>query len=238
MKALAIVPARGGSKGVPRKNIRSVGGRPLLDYALECANLSQKLSATVVSSDDTEILDQAARWPGVRALRRPDELATDASPVVDTVQHVIDAERADGREYDCIVLLQATAPMREPWHVDEAIELLVAHPEAQSVVSVTELREPHPSRMYWRDDDGLLVSMLPQYEQRRRQDVPPVLYRNGALYIVRTGDFERTRSLMIKPTLPYVMSDRYLLNIDERRDMLLAELLIPEWQQDKCVDKA
>ena len=128
------------------------------------------------------------------------------------------------------MLLQPTAPIRTSENIDEAIMLLVAAGNTNSVISVVAMNDIHPARMYWKKDDTL-VSILPEFEQSRRQDIPPAYYRNGSIYLVRRNAFEQEHSLMIKPITPYIMPLDWLLNIDEPRDMIIADALIPAWKK-------
>ena len=225
MKTSAIIPARGGSKGVPGKNKKPVDGKPLISYTIEAALQSQLLSQVWVSSDDPEIIELAKKYPAVQIHNRNESLATDQSPVADTVKEII-------KQTDCdaVMLLQPTAPIRTGKNIDEAIGLLDASATMNSVISVVAMNDIHPARMYWNKED-ILSSILPEFEQARRQDIPPAYYRNGSIYLVRRTAFEQQHSLMIKPIMPYIMPLDWLLNIDEPRDMIIAEALIPAWKK-------
>ena len=225
MKVIAIIPARGGSKGVPGKNKTLIDGKPLISYTVEAALQSKLLLQTWVSSDDPEILELARQYPSIQIHKRDSSLATDQSPVADTVAKII-------KETDCdaVMLLQPTAPIRTGKDIDAAIDLLETSPETNSVISVVAMTDIHPARMYWKKEN-LLSSILPEFEQVRRQDIPPAYYRNGSIYLVRRTAFEEQLSLMVKPTIPYIMPSDLLLNIDEPRDMIIAEALIPAWKK-------
>jgi len=229
MKVIAIIPARGGSKGVPGKNKKLIAGKPLISYTIETALQSKLLSQTWVSSDDREIIDLARNYPGIQIHERDSSLATDQSPVADTVIEII-------RQADCdaVMLLQPTAPIRTGDDIDKAINLLEKSGAINSVISVVEMNDIHPARMYWKKNDQL-TSILPEFEQARRQDIPPAYYRNGSIYLVRKKFFEQHLSLMVKPTMPYIMPASLLLNIDEPRDMIIAEALIPAWKNGLLV---
>ena len=182
-----------------------------------------------MSSDDDTILDLARAYRGLEVLRRPAELAGDTAPIVPVIAHALAHAERENEPYDAILLLQPTAPMREPEHISEAIEAL--RPGVNAVISVCEMHDVHPARMYERAPDGLLAPLMPQYEQARRQDIPPAYYRNGSMYLVRREAFESQRAVMAKPAVGYVMPERYLLNIDEPRDMIVAEALVAAWQE-------
>lgn len=230
MLALALIPARGGSKGVPGKNLRPVYGKPLIAWSIEVALAASGLARVVVSSDDEAILAIADGYPGVMSLRRPPTLAEDDTSIVPVIVHALaEAERGQDIRFDAVLLLQPTAPMREANHIAEALSAL--RPGVNAVISVCEMRDVHPARMYRRADDGVLSPMIPEFEHARRQDIPPAYYRNGSMYLVRREAFESQAAVMAKPAVGYVMPGRYLLNIDEPRDMIVAEALVAAWQE-------
>lgn len=232
MNLLTIIPARGGSKGIPGKNRQLVYGKPLIAWTIECALATQELGRIVVSSDDDSILAIAESYSGVVAHRRPGHLAEDHTPIIDVIEYLLDQEQVEGRcQYDAVLLLQPTAPIREPAHIREAICTMSAGVNA--VISVVEMHDVHPARMYHLDDFLFLHSMMPSLEFIRRQDIPPSYYRNGSIYLVRTDAFREQKSVMAKPAAGFIMDHRLLLNIDEPRDMLVAEPLIAAWQEGR-----
>jgi CMP-N,N'-diacetyllegionaminic acid synthase len=238
LKCLTIIPARAGSKGVPGKNSKLLDGTPLVQYSIDVA-LAAALPGTIcVSSDDPEVL-QIARNSGVLAILRPPELANDTSPVTDTVRHALetveDIERGEQLDsappyaHEALVLLQPTAPIREPWHIQQAAALIENNPSAHSVISVCQMRDGHPARLY-RMENGLLESFFPDLETARRQDLPPAYHRNGSIYLVRRAAFESENALMVEPSFAYVMDIKYLANIDDLRDWMIAETLVKAWK--------
>lgn len=225
MKVIAIIPARGGSKGVPGKNKKIIDGKSLIAYTIEAALQGNLLSEIWVSSDDPEIIKIAGEYSSIKIHERNESLATDQSPIADTVKEII--KRTD---CEAVMLLQPTAPIRTGNDIDTAIGLLSASEETNSVISVVAMNDIHPARMYWNEKNNL-IPILAEFEQARRQDIPPAYYRNGSIYLVRRGAFEEQHSLMIKPIMPYIMPQDWLLNIDEPRDMIIAEALIPAWKK-------
>lgn len=232
MKVLAVIPARGGSKGVPGKNRKIVDGKPLIAYTLEAALESKLLSDVYVSSDEEAILEVAKGFNKIKIHTRPADLATDSSPVTDTVAAVQKIESDKGNVYDALMILQPTAPLRKGLDIDQAITILSNNSSVNTVISVCEMHDVHPARMYWQKDESM-ISILPEYEQTRRQEIPPALYRNGSIYLTRSKAFESQHSFMVKPIAPLIMPSNWLLNIDEPRDMLIAEALIPAWKLGK-----
>ncbi len=225
MKVIAIIPARGGSKGVPKKNIYPILNKPLIAYTIEAALESKKIDTIWVSSDEEEILDICRAYDNVNLHKRSSEIALDNSSVLDTIKVVLDSAKST---YDAIMLLQPTSPLKTGKQIDESIALLEKNEHASSVVSVCKMTDVHPARMYWKKDT--LEPIMPEFEQVRRQDIPPAYYRNGCIYLVRTNAFITTGQVMAKPALPYEMPTNWLLNIDEPRDILIAEPLIKAWK--------
>lgn len=223
IKVTAIIPARGGSKGVPKKNKKVIGGKPLIAYTIEAALNSNFLGKIVVSSDDPEIIEIAKQYKGVTVHQREESMASDTSPVGETVYAII----ADD-DIDAVMILQPTAPIRTGKNIDEAIQQLNDHDTVNSVISVVEMNDIHPARMYWNRDLSL-VPIMPEFEKSRRQDIPTAYYRNGSIYLTRKKAFMADQSFITKPIMPYIMPFNWLLNIDETRDILIAEALILAW---------
>ena len=221
---LGIIPARGGSKGVPRKNIRTVAGRPLIAYTIDAVKASKRLARFVVSTDDEEIAT-VARSHGCEVLHRPAELAADDTPMLPVVRHALEAVEADERKrFDYAIILQPTVPLRTGDDIDRALALLV-ETGADSVISVYQVFDHHPARMY-RLVDGRLVSYAPEPPDRPRQDLPPVYHRNGAIYAFRRELIEETGTFMGPDTRPLIMPRERSINIDDELDLLLADLML------------
>jgi CMP-N,N'-diacetyllegionaminic acid synthase len=223
MKVTAIIPARGGSKGVPEKNKKVICGKPLIEYTIEAALASEFLGEIYVSSDDHEIIEIAEQYSRVLIHHREDFMATDTSPVGETVNEIIATQ-----DIGAVMVLQPTAPIRTGENIDATIRILNDHPAVNSVISVVEMNDIHPARMYWKREESL-VPIMPELEILRRQDIPPAYYRNGSIYLTRKEVFLDGHSFVSKPIMPYIMPFNWLLNIDEPRDILIAEALIPAW---------
>jgi CMP-N,N'-diacetyllegionaminic acid synthase len=224
---LGIVPARGGSKGIPRKNLALVAGRPLLAYTLDEARHSRRLDRVVLSTDDAEIA-AFGRSGGVEVpFLRPAELASDAASVDAVVAHTLDwLLHADGYEPDAFVILHPTTPLRTATHIDEAIEAL-ASCSADAVVGVSPPME-HPSDMVF-FEEGRLRFLLPDAGYLagvQRQGYPHCYFLNGAIYVTRTPAFHHTGTRFGRTTAPYVMDPLDSIDIDTTADLALAELLL------------
>lgn len=220
MKTLGLIPARGGSKGIPRKNLREVAGKPLIAHTILAAAASRLLTRFVTSTDDPEIAETARRF-GSEVIARPPELADDQATTDAVALHALSAV---AERYDALVVLQPTTPMRRPQDIDAAIALL-AEPETEIVLGVAEVGHFHPARMY-RIAEGALVPFTQEPPGRRRQDLPPVYIRNGMIYGIRTELLQRTGSLTAGRVAPLVLPQERSINIDTEIDLALADLLL------------
>ena len=217
MDVLALVPARGRSKGIPRKNLAPLAGRPLLAWTIAAAHESETVTRVVVSTDDPEIA-AAARALGAEVLERPLELGTDETPMRAVIDHALAALEPG----DVLVLLQPTSPLRRPEHIDDAVRLLV-ETDADCVVSVVEVPHRFAPESLMGLDDGRLVPLGDA--AGRRQDKQPVYARNGpavlALRADRLGD-----DLYGGDCRAYPMRPEDSLDVDEPFDLELAEWLL------------
>ena len=229
MKIIGIIPARGGSKGVHRKNIKVLDGLPLLAYSIQAAKESKLLTYFVVASEDDEILT-IAKSLNCPIFKRSESNALDQSPVTDVVEEVLSGLNDN---YDVIILLQPTAPIRSGNDIDNVITLFENDASLNNVVSVVQLHDIHPARMYKLNDTHEMIPLAKENETKRRQDLDKVYIRNGSIYAVKTSFFLETRQLMGSSKKAYVMSESHWLNIDTERDFLLAEGMIKMWKDGK-----
>ena len=227
MYILGVIPARGGSKSVPRKNIQMLHGKPLIVYTIEAAQASRCLTHFIVSSEDPEILAIAKEYGAPTPFVRPADLATDEAPTLPVVQHAVrEIESQEGITFDYIVLLQPTTPLRRPEDIDAAVEKLI-RTGADSVISVCDVGAYHPARMRQIEDDRLVdLPIKEPKEMLRRQELPPVYIRNGAIYAVKREVVMLQNSMSGRVSRPYVMPDDRSVNVDSRLDLLLAEILL------------
>jgi CMP-N-acetylneuraminic acid synthetase len=225
MQILGLIPARGGSKGVPNKNLAPLCGRPLLAYTADAARESARLTRTIVSTDD-EALAAAARALGLEVpFMRPQELAADDTPMLPVMLHATTAVSRAGFAVDAVVLLQPTSPLRRGEHIDAAVDLL-ARTGADSVVSVVEVPHHFNPVSLLTLLDGRLQPFLPGPTVSRRQDKPRVLARNGpAVLAVRTAVLA-AGTLYGDDCRPIVMSAEDSIDIDTPWDLSMAELLL------------
>lgn len=215
---LGLVPARGGSKGVHRKNVREVNGRPLLAYSVDAGQRAEAVDRVVVSSDDPEIRSAAADC-GADVIERPAELATDEAPTEPVIVHAVETLRAAGESYDLVVLLQPTSPLRTATHVDEALEHY-RECEADTLVSVTA---EHPKR-WRRTDHG--AERVGDDARTRRQDMEPEYVENGAIYVVPAARFLDDSRLSLGHTVLYEMDEAASIDVDTEADLRVAACLL------------
>lgn len=229
MRVLGIIPARGGSKGVPRKNIRMLNGKPLLQYTAEAALGAQRLTRIILSTDDEEIA-QVGRQCGLDVpFIRPAELAVDNAPTLPVIQHAVRWIESTGDGYDVVCLLQPTNPLRTSEQIDACIAHLIES-QADSVVTVLPVpAEYNPHWVYFRDDSGLLhLSTGEKTPIPRRQELPPAFHRDGSVYVTRRDVLMIENSLYGARVIGYPVELSQSINIDTLDDWRRAEELLRE----------
>lgn len=233
---LGIIPARGGSKSVPRKNIKLLGGKPLLYYMLTAALKSEFLNRVVVSSEDDEILRVAEKYGGKEVLlRRPKKLALDKTPDVPMLQHAVKAmEKADKCVFDYVVQLHVTTPFVSSEDIDKALLALLAS-DAESIVSVCQVNEYHPIKMK-KIIDGKLVQYVEGLSERstmRRQDLESVYWRNGGFYASKRHIVMEHGRVFGDHVLPYVMPAEKSVDMNSIIDFWTAEAVLRNMKANK-----
>ena len=227
-KILCVLQVRGGSKGVPKKNIRKVNGKPLMTWTIESAKKSGVFDSIWVSSDSDEILE-VGRQAEVNTIKRPEELSGDEVLSVDSLHWAVnEIEGLYGIEYDYVVELPVVCPLRNETHIKEAVEKLITT-DADSVISVTQMTDKHPVRMKRITDDDLIedfCSEYPEGDAGRRQDLEPCYIRNGGIYSMKRDTLMNEKTRHGKVSRPYVMEDKYSINIDSEIDLRIAEVML------------
>jgi CMP-N,N'-diacetyllegionaminic acid synthase len=224
MKFLSIIPARGGSKGIPGKNIVPLFGKPLLGWTIEASLGSTYVERTIVSTEDEEIASIARNFGAEVPFLRPAFLSHDVTPTLEVLQHVISRLKADeGWIPDAVITLQPTSPLRTSEDIDEAVLKFKADPNADSLVSCIEIPHIfHPASVMKLNSNGYLESFLQGSHYTRRQDKPHVLARNGAaIYITRTTCLDKF--VWGGNALAYLMDEERSVDIDTITDLQLAE---------------
>jgi CMP-N,N'-diacetyllegionaminic acid synthase len=219
MQVLAVIPARGGSKGIPNKNLAIVAGRPLLAYTADAARESSRVTRTIVSTDDAAIADAATGLGLEVPFMRPPSLAADDTPMLPVLQHAVATMHTGGFAADVVVLLQPTSPLRRAEHIDAAVDLLETS-GADSVVSVVEVPHQFNPVSVLRLDGDRVQPFMEGPLVTRRQDKPKVFARNGpAVLAVRAPVLERG-SLYGDDCRALIMSADDSLDIDSPRDLV------------------
>jgi N-acylneuraminate cytidylyltransferase len=232
MEILGIIPARGGSKSVPRKNIKLLNGMPLLIHAIETAKKSSLITRFIVTTDDDEIARIAREGGGEVPFMRPRELAQDDTTDLPVFQHSLEwLEREEGYIPDIIVNLRPTSPLRKPEHIDEAIQLL-QDSKADSVKSVSPVREP-PQKM-WRLVNGRITPLLPDKMgirgdfQSPRQSLEPIYWQNGIVDVVWRKIILEKNSMSGNNIQGFILDSIFAVDLDTEEDFLIAEVIFKQ----------
>ena len=226
MKTLVIIPARGGSKGIPHKNIKPLNGKPLIHYTIDVARGISEDKDICVSTDDPEIIkcveDYGLKIPFVR----PAELATDTAGTYEVLLHALDYYEKQGRHYDVVLLLQNTSPFRTSEHVKEALKLY--RNDIDMVVSVNETRTNPYYNCFEEDKEGFLKKTVESDIFVRRQDAPKTYEYNGAIYVINAEQLKKMPLGKFTRRVKYVMDDLHSVDLDNMIDWKFAEFIIKE----------
>jgi CMP-N,N'-diacetyllegionaminic acid synthase len=233
LKCLALIPARGGSKGVPRKNVALVGGKPLLAWTIESALKADCIERVIVSTDDEQIAQVARDLDAEVPFLRPAELARDDTPGIDPLLHAVEWLAAHENYLpEWVILLQPTSPLRTSNDIEEAFAL-ARDRHAEAVVSITSA-PVHPFWIKKIDTMGRLSDFVASDKsETRRQDLPPAYAPNGAIYLIRRESLLAARNFFGSQTYAYVMPEERSLDLDTPWDLHLADLIL----RDKTGDE-
>lgn len=219
-KYVAVIPARAGSKGIPKKNIKLLAGKPLIQWTVEAALNSKYISEAIVSTDSLEIANISKNLGAVVPFLRPAKLSTDSAATIDVVLHALERYR----KFDYIVLLQPTSPLRTATDIDNAIELMVAR-SSESCVSICPPSN-HPYLMYSVDSTGRLTKLIASERSDRRQNLPSIYAVNGAIYVSNINQLYSSRSFILADTVGFEMPVDRSVDIDNNFDFMVAEYLL------------
>lgn len=219
---LAVIPARGGSKRVSRKNIRALAGKPLIAWTIEEAKKSKYIDRLILSSEDKEIISVAEKWGCEVPFVRPRELAQDDTPGIEPVLHAIKILPG----YDYIALLQPTSPLRSSYDIEQCIEMCV-NQQAISCVSVTEV-DKSPYWMYYINSKSILFPFLINIanQNKCRQKMPKVYVLNGAVYVAKTKWLIKKKTFIYDRTLAFIMPKERSIDIDNELDFSFTEFIL------------
>jgi len=233
-KCLAVIPCRGGSKGVPRKNILDLGGLPLVVHSIKAAQESKFITRAIVSTDDEEISEVAKKYGGDVPFARPANLATDTARSVDVCVHVLNECIRAGEDYDYFVLLQPTTPLRSAKDIDATIQLLVDNPDYDCAITVKAVGPSHPNYLYIQANKAneMKPYISGNVEEKRRQEFEDVFVRNGAVYVVRSDFLLKQKALIAEKVMTHIMSEESSVNIDNEFDLYLARQIYAHYYQE------
>lgn len=224
MKILVIIPARGGSKGIPGKNIKMLGGKPLIGYAIDAARAIADDEHICVSTDDDKIIQTVEDYGLEVPFKRPAELATDTAGTYEVLLHALNYYESKGETYDAVVLLQTTSPFRTGRHVKDALKLYSK--EIDMVVSVKEC-DSNPYYVCFEDDaNGMLHISKGDGHYTRRQDCPPVYEYNGAIYVINPDSLKQMPLNKFSKRIKYVMDREHSIDLDTMIDWQIAEYMM------------
>lgn len=229
MRTLVIIPARGGSKGIPRKNIKSFDGKPLIYYTIDCARAICPDEDICVSTDDDEIIQVVENYGLKVPFRRPEELATDTAGTYEVLLHALDFYEKKGVHYDVVVLLQNTSPFRKAEQVKEALALY--REDVDMVVSVKECAANPYYCVFEENQEGFLHICKGKGNIFRRQDAPKVYEYNGAIYVMNASVLKNTHMHKMQKRIKYVMDDLSSFDLDTMWDWKMAEMIKKEKKQ-------
>lgn len=227
MKSLVIIPARGGSKGIPHKNIRKFNGKPLIWYAIETARKIVEDKDICVTTDDEEIIKTVKEYGLDVPFKRPSSLATDNSGTYEVLLHALNYYEDKGEYYDNVILLQCTSPFRTSEHILEALKLYSE--ECDMVVSVVESKSNPYYNCFEESERGFLTLSKGDGSYHRRQDCPKVWEYNGAVYIINCESLKKEPISKFKKVIKYVMDDIHSIDLDTPIDWELAELIVSKY---------
>ena len=226
MKTLVIIPARGGSKGIPHKNIKPLNDKPLIHYTIDVARGIAKDEDICVSTDDADIINCVENYGLKVPFVRPAELATDTAGTYEVLLHALDFYEKQGRHYDVMLLLQNTSPFRTAQHVKEAMGLY--RPDIDMVVSVNQTKTNPYYNCFEDDEAGFLKKTLDSSTFTRRQDAPVTYEYNGAIYIINAEQLKKMHLGKFTRRVKYVMDSLHSVDLDDMMDWKYAEFLIKE----------
>jgi len=229
---LAVIPARGGSEAIPKKNIANLAGKPLIQHTFDAALNSRELELIVLSTDDPEIAELGRRAGVSVPFLRPPELATATASTAPVIEHALAwLEENEQSRAGAVMVLQPTSPLRKSWHIDAAVGLF-RESNADAVIGVCEVKE-HPYELVSFSGGHMRYAVERPAEALRRQDFPELYFINGAIYLIRTSVLKEGHTLLPEHSIPYIMDRQYSLDIDSTMDLQIAECLLTGLEQSQ-----
>lgn len=230
---LALIPARGGSKGLPRKNVLELCGKPLIAWSIEQAIACPEIDRVVVSTDDQEIADISRQFGAEVPFMRPSALAADTASSVSVIFHALDHLESLGLAFDILVLLEPTSPLREVGDISGAIRHLLSEPRFESVVGVSQVESVHPAFLYRLEEGTLRPYLNEQKNNVRRQDIDKLYFLEGSVYCSYVASLRSRMGFYHEATAPWVVPRYKAIEIDELPDLIAVEALISARSEGK-----
>lgn len=232
---IAIIPARGGSKGIPRKNIKPLLKKPLIAWTIEQAKKSKYVNKIMVSTDDEEIAEISKKYGAEIPLLRPKELATDESPTIDAIMHAINWFEERGECFDITVLLEPTSPLRDVEDIDRCIDLLLKNKMARAIVSVAKLESAHLEFNVVINEEGFIrkTDGSANFRVLRRQDLEDIYFFDGSIYMSYTETLKQKRTFYHELTLGYIVPKYKSHEVDELCDLICIDALMKAKNENK-----
>lgn len=228
-KVLAVVAARGGSKGLPKKNIRMLGGKPLVAWPVQAAKNAPSVDRVIISTDDKTIAEVAVEAGAELPFMRPAELASDTASSMEVIRHAINTLADKGDKYDYILLLEPTSPLTDSDDIEKALAILdSARDRADSIVGISRVEAAHPEYDVNLGDDGIIKPFISQdfRSLKRRQDIQDLYFLDGSLYLSSVNSFLLHGSFYHERTLGFVVPRWKSFEVDDLLDWIIIESLI------------
>jgi len=225
-KILALIPARGGSKGLPHKNIKLLADKPLIAWSIEEGLKSKYIDKVVVSTDNDKIAEIALKYKAKVPFKRPMELADDSAKTIDVVLHAIEYFDNIDEKYDVLVLLEPTSPLREAKDIDNAIEELINTQDAESIVGIAKVESTHPAFLIKLENKFLRPYLFEDFKVLRRQEIDELFFYEGSLYISYIESLKKRKNFYHKKTLGYIVPKWKSFEVDDITDFVIIEAII------------
>uniref|UniRef100_UPI004048122F acylneuraminate cytidylyltransferase family protein n=1 Tax=Algoriphagus sp. TaxID=1872435 RepID=UPI004048122F len=225
-KILCVVPARGGSKGLPGKNIKMLIDKPLIAWSIEQGLGSKYVNEVIVSTDSEEVAEIAKNYGARVPFLRPDFLAQDDSSTADVLVHMMNELEKIDETFDYILLLEPTSPLREVNDIDKAFEQLFSIPQAKSIVGISKVESQHPSFTVSLQNESNFIQSKNNFKVLRRQEIEELYFYEGSLYISEIKSYREKKNFYHKDTLGYIMPKSKSLEIDDEVDFIMTEALL------------
>lgn len=230
-RTLALVPARGGSKGLPGKNIKPLRGKPLICWTIDSVRKSQYIDELFISTDSEKIAEVCKHYSVEVPFLRPSELAQDDTSSVDVMLYTLDLLESKGKAFDYLLLLEPTSPLRDDEDLDNIIRLAVEHPESGGVISVGQVHTEHPMLIKKIGSNGFLCSYLENNKQLfQRQQEDEALFPYGVGYLVKVDRFRQSKTVYMDNMVPYLIQRWQNFEIDDMYDFVCIESIL-KWRE-------